>query len=372
MNDLEARLRAELRDGRHALAPWPDATARIGALTARRRRRRATLTAAVVAVAVAGVASLAIALAAHRTDNLPSGPVGSAAPSGTSAPAGSLVAWLATPASPVPPSAPPSRAPTTPCTATDLSKAAFDRGGAAGGHVGYRVSVVNVGPHRCTLTASGEVRGTDVTAGRAVTLTSGEPTFFDSPTEERPPTLDSGESAVLTIVGETGCNGGIGLHTYRFTEVTVAGRRDPLTGVQVQASCPPAIGPWARPVPEPATVPSPPAYPSTLRAGIVDPPATVNRGGELRYTVTLTNDGDAPVDLRPCPAYTESLGKVHLSYQLNCAVPVVPAHGSVSFAMVLPLPEDALLLPSGSAPMTWGIGFPGDETLTADTRMTVA
>lgn len=75
-------------------------------------------------------------------------------------------------------------------------------------------------------------------------------------------------------------------------------------------------------------------------------PESVARGETLRYTVTLTNPTSAPIQLAPCPAYTQSLNSEgrsqDSSFTLNCAgaAGVIPAGSSVSFAMEAAVPAD--------------------------------
>lgn len=359
MNNLEKRLRAELRNQRHVLASWPDAAGKIAAATARRRRRRRLLAVATLAVALAAAVPLVLRFGTPSRPTI-----------ATSEPA-APVPWLDLPATPPSPTSAAGRPTAAACAAADLSAAVAGGAGAAGGHIGYRVTVRNVGQRRCTLTGPAVVSGTDLTSGAAVTLTSGELTFFDRSADERPPTLDPGESAVLTIIGASGCNGGANAHEYRFTKVTVAGRADSLRDVTLTVSCRPQVGPWARPVPEPETSPSTDTEAYRQLRVRIDAPATAAPGTPMRYVVTLTNPTDTRVRLDPCPAYTEGLSKVVASYQLNCEVEAIAAHASVRFAMVLPLPNDRALLPSGEANLSWNLGFPGDRTVTASVPVSI-
>ncbi len=127
-----------------------------------------------------------------------------------------------------------------------MSTATVVNAGAAGGHFGYRVSVVNIGTGACVLSSPPQVWGTDVTKAQPITLDPGTGTYFD-PAGGRTPRLESGRSAELTIVGSSGCNGGQGIHSYRLSQVSVAGRRDSLGDVELQSSCPLDLGPWIKP-----------------------------------------------------------------------------------------------------------------------------
>jgi hypothetical protein len=97
--------------------------------------------------------------------------------------------------------------------------------------------------------------------------------------------------------------------------------------------------------------------------GTISAPDEASRGGLLRYTVTLTNPTASPVSLAACPAYTQSLysdGKASDSSQrLNCAAAggQIPANGSVSFDMQVPVPAS---LAAGSGKLSWKLdGGPG-------------
>jgi len=87
-------------------------------------------------------------------------------------------------------------------------------------------------------------------------------------------------------------------------------------------------------------------------------PATLIAGAMASYLVTLRNHSAAAVRLAPCPSYTEYLGVssgpgnsgyVVRHYYLNCAaVRRIPARGSVTFAMRMPVPA-----PTGQAKFDW-------------------
>jgi hypothetical protein len=372
VKDLEERLRAELRNPRHALAAWPDPSSRIGAAITHRRRRRAVLTGTLVAAAAAALALVPLALMPLARGPLARGPghaVTAPGPGGTGSGEPAPVPWLNLPVPSASPSPAVSTATAAPCATADLSRATVDSTGGAGGHTGYRMTVRNTGARRCTLVGPATVGGTDTTSGRRLTVTSGAPTFFDNPGDQRPPTLDAGQSASVTLVGDNGCDGGLNAHTYHFSTIGVAGRQDRLSGVTLTSSCPLQLGPWGRPVATPETEPSSPAY-VDLRAQL-DAPATATRGQPLRYVVVLTNPTTAAIALDPCPAYTEQLWKVLASFSLNCAGIEIPADGSVRFAMQLTLPAEPALVPSGPATLSWNLGGPGGSSVAATAAVTV-
>ncbi|GEM_PF-7112860 len=243
IDDLEQRLRRELHDNRHALPSWPDASTRVQAnITLRRRRRRIVASAVVVAALVLGV-PVALRLGLSAPAALPAGPSQtSTAPTGV-----------------VPSSDTPSTPPVTPsgstsgprptavaCKAADLSTATVAPLGAAMGHSGYEVTVSNTASHRCILVDAPQLRGTDLTNGEPLVLTSNGQTYFDRAEDERPPALDPGEQAHLFIATANGCNGGADAHTYRFATLTVLGRVDRLNDLEASSSCAPAMSPWFR------------------------------------------------------------------------------------------------------------------------------
>jgi len=109
-----------------------------------------------------------------------------------------------------------------------------------------------------------------------------------------------------------------------------------------------------------ASPPPPPGSRSPLNVltATIAIPAALTAGSTASYTVTLRNPSRAAVRLRPCPSYTEYLGVFtgpgkHLyqerHYYLNCAaIRQIAAHGSVTFAMRIPVPDQA-----GQAKFGW-------------------
>jgi hypothetical protein len=94
--NIDELVREALRDDRHALPAWPDATIRVRAGMSRRRHRRIAVAAAVIAVVGAVVVPAAIHLA-----GTPTAPdVGSTA-AGTPTP-GQVIPWQDRPVSPAP------------------------------------------------------------------------------------------------------------------------------------------------------------------------------------------------------------------------------------------------------------------------------
>jgi len=96
-------------------------------------------------------------------------------------------------------------------------------------------------------------------------------------------------------------------------------------------------------------------------------PGTVGPGSTADYTVTLSNPTGSAVRLSPCPSYAESMIPAGQSanqasttyyYYLNCkAAAEIPAHGSVTFAMEIPVP-----LSTGTARYSWQLQDTSVET----------
>jgi hypothetical protein len=109
-----------------------------------------------------------------------------------------------------------------------------------------------------------------------------------------------------------------------------------------------------------APQPAPPSSRSALNvlAATLAVPGTFSAGATARYAVTLVNHSGALVRLSPCPSYTEYLlassgpgpsMNVVRRYYLNCAAArLIPAHGSVTFAIRTPVPGE-----TGSAKLDW-------------------
>lgn len=84
-------------------------------------------------------------------------------------------------------------------------------------------------------------------------------------------------------------------------------------------------------------------------------PATVKRGSDLNFTVTIANGDTSDYILMPCPDYEEYLGPkgTRARYQLNCsAAGKVPAGDMKVFAMRIAVPEG---LAPGANTLTWSL-----------------
>jgi hypothetical protein len=244
------------------------------------------------------------------------------------------------------------------CRAGQL-RASRGRGGAATGRVLEELVFTNAGPETCLLRGYPTITA-ETPAGRRLTLHPGHGTFFGKlvPADLRP-----GGHVLLLIETDDMCAIG-GPPAVRYHRLAfrlpwggvVTGRR-----LTIIRECGLAISTFGRPerYVEPRARPD---TAGTLQAR-VHIGAKVRAGAtELRYVVTVRNPGARPVRLHPCPGYTESVffarSPFQRSFVLNCeAVHAIPARGSVSFEMRLPLPRP---LPAGGAlvKLGWGLDTP--------------
>jgi len=108
----------------------------------------------------------------------------------------------------------------------------------------------------------------------------------------------------------------------------------------------------------PAAPPPGSTSPLNVLAVTVTMPATLAAGMTASYSVTLHNTSGRRLTLSPCPSYTQYLAvltgntqavAVQQYFYLNCAAArQVPARGSVTFAMCIPVPAA-----SGRAKYDW-------------------
>jgi Domain of unknown function (DUF4232) len=348
---LERDLRRVLRDPRRSPIPPPDLVERVHTGMAQRRARRRVAAAAAAVLAVAGVAGMSAVL---TRDARPA--------------SAGVVPWLDAPVapySPPPPATAPPRPTATACRGADLRLAGVDGEGATG-HTGTFVHLQNTGRSRCTLSGSPELTGLTGT-GTRLQIPAEHGTFFDYPpeTQQRPATIDPTEQAVLTIETSYTCEGGApaSTTTYRRVQIRLPDGATFDIADRLGSSCPFRVGSWYRAVQPP---PEPPEPWPTLQARLAGLPATVHAGQPFDYVVELANTGRADVTLDPCPSYTEALGGTRADYRLNCqAGPVVPAFGTVRFAMRLDVGAD---VPAGPAKMVWSLH---GSTVAAGTGVTV-
>jgi hypothetical protein len=87
--------------------------------------------------------------------------------------------------------------------------------------------------------------------------------------------------------------------------------------------------------------------------------------------VTLTNPGDHPVALQPCPVFRQEFDEVQELLALNCgqAPAAIPAHGAVNFAMVIP--GQTFLGKTGPFDLRWQIEEAGGPSAGTTAQVTV-
>jgi hypothetical protein len=322
---IEDELRRVLSDPRYALESWPEAAGQVRAgVVRRRRRRRLALGSGVVTFAVLAATVLSVILVRGPAAAPPTGPDRTPSPSAESG----EVAWRDLPTAPeVAPTLSP-RPPTTPCRAADLVLDGVETEGAAG-TLYHVVQVHNAGRSRCTLGGRPALLRKDSHTIRATPV---------SPVEQADPgatpaTIDPGERAEVRVLTYGGCLDGRPETTYTDVRLRVTGGQLRLrTGLNV--TCGVGVEEWHRPAPSPAPDR---LAPLTITIGA---PASVRVGQTLAFVVVLGNPTGTDIPLDPCPnylVYLTSPAKIAHGYQLNCAVPAIPAHRSVRFAMRLPI-----------------------------------
>jgi hypothetical protein len=108
--------------------------------------------------------------------------------------------------------------------------------------------------------------------------------------------------------------------------------------------------------------PQEPVYEPQAASVILSVPATATAGGDLAFTVTITNRGAAPAVLSPCPTYTEDLivadralkPPAPQQFLLNCAVigSALAPGATVTFQMHYAVPTS---IPPGPVELVWGM-----------------
>jgi len=267
------------------------------------------------------------------------------------------VPWVNRPAAAyVPPLPPEPTAAYPPCRARQLAGRS-GRGGPAAGTVYQEVALINRSDRPCTLSGGpAVVTGVRVSGGTTtltrVALGDGFNLVGRGPANLRP-----GRSGWVTLSYGDGCPAltSGGKADYRTLFIVVDGGRVRVEfPVALNLVCGLAASRFGAPPPPPPSSKSPL---NVLTASIAVP-GTLSAGAAASYTVTLDNHSAAPVRLLPCPSYAQYLvvfsgpgRRSYLTrrYYLNCAaVRRITAHGSVTFAMRIPVPAGA-----GQAKLDW-------------------
>jgi len=261
-----------------------------------------------------------------------------------------VVSWISTPAPPTTSSTTTTTTlpPAPPCSASVL-RVRQGPGGAGLGNVAIPFYLTNVGKVTCRLSGYPSLTAI-TTSGARILLKPGHGTYFgDMTAVDLPP----GARGTYLLAGSDVCFGAVTTTTqpvYRAVVVELPSGR----GSFVVKSFPPC-GPFygfdetqlgVRPPTPGVFVPAPGTIPS-LQA-TVQPPARIEGGHVLHFTVVLSNPGPRPVSFSPCPGYTEVLTlikgatvRVHTwSYELNCQVVMrLNAGKSAKFAMEMTVPK---------------------------------
>ena len=182
-------------------------------------------------------------------------------------------------------------------------------------------------------------------------------------------TLSAGTDALLLVGAPGTCDAAAGERrevAHRLELAPAGGGTIAVEGVHVDTLCGAARVVYLESVVDEPRQAGPAGTALTAR---LEAPATAVRGQALRYVVTLTNHGDTPVALAPCPSYAQSLHvegrSVDSSYRLNCAGAGerIAAHASVSFEMQAAVPAD---LAGSNVKLSWTLqDGPGVGTIAA-------
>jgi Domain of unknown function (DUF4232) len=242
-----------------------------------------------------------------------------------------------------------------PCRAGQL-RVSQGQGGAATGNESEPLLFTNLGSRTCLLRGYPSVSA-EASTGLRQTLRPRHGTFFGP---FIPANLRPGRRVILDFGTSTGCEGGTKpVVRYRNLVFTLPAGGEVAAGrVSIWEQCGldmSAFGLPARYGPRRAR----PGTPGTLGVSLQLAARVRSGATALSYTVTLRNPTATPVELDPCPGYTESAYSasrpglvVRRSFALNCnAVHVIPAHGHVVYAMRLALPR---ALPAGSPAVKFG------------------
>jgi hypothetical protein len=328
------------------------------------RRTLAYLVAAMAALALAGCGN-AIASAT------PSPSSGVTSPEPSHEPPGSIVPWIDTTPTPVPSPTPvPIPSGTQTCAPSDLTASAGWQG-ATGQMVGW-LTLTNVGHTPCVV--NGSPRLIQLRAGDAildaVSYKAGKDAGPGNSTGVAGPVLlRPGDQAGAFLLWTNWCPAMIPAVSALLVTLPsggspiVAGPYPPGPGYFGTPRCDqPMIGSTFTayafvPVPPPQ-----PAYEPQATAISLSVPPTATTGGDLAFTVTITNRGTAPALLSPCPTYTEDLivagaalkPPAPQQFLLNCAAigNALAPGANVTLQMHYAVP---VTIPPGPVELVWGM-----------------
>jgi hypothetical protein len=335
--NLEEDLRRTLSDQRVALPGWPDPVTRVRD-GIRRRRRRAIIVAAIAAVAAIAIGTPTALRLAAAPSSPPAEPV----------PSPSVIPFVAIPTPAAATGSPSPRRTAAPCSSNQLGPPTTAWSEGAAGHLFTTIEVRNTGP-RCTLARAPSLVATDKKTNRRATVPALPANYgVDSEGREYPATIDPGEGARIEIVTAMGCDGGANPAIYIDIALGYAGGEHRVAGLELETTCQIQVGRWYRELP---AAPTPTPRFGTLLVSL-EAPESVRAGTNATFVVVLTNPTGEPISLDPCPSYAMNFGKFSYAYgRLNCLVDQIPPHGSVRFAMVLPISTNSVDKPDH---LTWG------------------
>jgi Protein of unknown function (DUF4232) len=332
---------------------------------------RRIFVAVIAALTLAGCGSIS---ASPPPPQSPS-PAGSAltSPEALGSPSGSIVPWIDATPTPVP-SATPAVIPagTGTCAPADLTATAGWQG-ATGSMAGW-LAVTNAGQRPCVL--NGSPRLIRLRSGTTIldplTYTAGKDAGPGNQTGAAGPVLlRPGDQAAAFLWWSNWCSTMLPDVTVTALLLTL-----PSGGSPIVAS-PTSPGPGYFGTPRcdqpssgstftayafvPVQPPTPVYEPQAASVSLSVPP-TATAGGDLAFTVTITNRGAKPAVLNPCPTYTEDLivaGRAlkppaSQQFLLNCAAigNALAPGATVTLAMRYAVPAS---IPPGPVEFVWGL-----------------
>ncbi len=302
-----------------------------------------------------------------------------ASPGVTGSPSGSIVPWIDATPTPVPsPTAVPIPSGTETCVPTDLTASAGWQGG-SGQMLGW-LTLTNVGQRPCVVNGSPrliQMRAGDVTLD-AVTYRAGKDAGPGNSTGVAGPVLLlPGDQAGAFLLWTNWCPEM--LPAVSAVLVTLPSGGSPI----VAGPASPGPGYFGAPrcdQPSPGSTVTAYAFvPVSPQGSVYEPqaasvvltvPPTATAGGDLAFTVTLTNRGTSPAMLSPCPTYTEDLivygsalkPPASQQFLLNCAAmgPALAPGSSVTLQMHYAVPAALpaalpVYMPDGPVALVWGL-----------------
>ncbi len=348
MSTLEDDLRQVFADPPGTPPNWPDASERVRAGIRRRRRRRVALAAGTVTLATLAATTIGFALMRGQAGPRPTHPTPTTIPTPSASPTAEAgaIPWRGLPPVAHEPTLSP-RPAAAPCRTADLALDPIETNG-AGGTLEHIIEVRNAGRSRCTLAGRPTLLKTDPASGAVSVVAVRTRTVVTPPANSAPATIDPGERAWLDLETHGSCLVGQPSIVYSGLVLQLADGGRIALRTSVDATCGVGLGEWYRPTPPPK------ANAWDVLTPAIQAPASVRAGDALDYVVVLTNSTGADVPLSPCPNYLESLSGVKAAgaYELNCAVPAIPAGGSLRFAMRLAIPA---FVQAGTVTLTWSL-----------------